>query len=154
MKVKKPNNTAGQQSQSRSNAVDHNYLLGGKDVSLVVTVSVITEERKVIIQKLLHVHLVRQDQCSTSFHGRAWIIQIRLTHLRRSPLRLYWLGTESCVFSNFCHATVTKCITAMKDFFFFKKFLETWQWTLLNHSNCCKSKTQVRLLTSFLWNQL
>lgn len=65
----KPNNTEGQQSQSKSNAVDRNYLLGGKDVSLVVTVSVITEERKV--QKLLHFHPVRQDQCSTSFHGRA-----------------------------------------------------------------------------------
>lgn len=31
------------------------------------------------------------------------------------PLRLYCPGTESCVFSDFCHATVTKCITAMKD---------------------------------------
>lgn len=31
---------------SRSNAMTENYLLGGKDVSLVVTVSVITEGRK------------------------------------------------------------------------------------------------------------
>lgn len=31
---------------SRSNAMTENYLLGGKDVSLVVTVSVITKRRK------------------------------------------------------------------------------------------------------------
>lgn len=31
---------------SRSNSMTENYLLGGKDVSLVVTVSVITEGRK------------------------------------------------------------------------------------------------------------
>jgi len=43
MKIIQSDSMEGHRTLSRSN---HNDLLGGKDVSLVVTVSVITEERK------------------------------------------------------------------------------------------------------------
>lgn len=56
MKVMQPDSMEGQQSLSRSNAMDHNYLLGGKEVSLVVTVSVITEDRKLLL-------LLRRSYC-------------------------------------------------------------------------------------------
>ena len=46
MEIMQSNSMEGHRTLSRSYVMTDNYLLGGKDVSLVVTVSVITEERK------------------------------------------------------------------------------------------------------------
>lgn len=70
---------------SRSNAITENYLLGGKDVSLVVTVSVITKRRKGC---RINVMLIQPNWINvlSSLHAKAWLVQ-RLTHLNKSPLR-------------------------------------------------------------------
>lgn len=46
MEIMQTNSTERHRTPSRRNAMTENYLLGGKVVSLVVTVSVITEGKK------------------------------------------------------------------------------------------------------------